>query len=174
MYPAFRLNLGKRNKIIIFESLLTSFKVSNIFLGSRAVVKNGLSLLNQNRKTIVNKFSKKITILSNNCSASFPLGFSYWLSMFPVLFTFNRTHLLWDFRKCYRDRKRDVVEVNIHYKTKLNVSKSLMHTLSLRWARLIWGQFHQHSTSSLYTCKSQKRKKTVMSSSFLCLRDLHA
>jgi len=32
-----------------------------------------------------------------------------------------------------------------------------------------WGQFHQHFTSSLCVCSSQKRKKTLMSSIFLKL-----
>ena len=27
------------------------------------------------------------------------------------------------------------------------------------FAEVIWGQFHQRSTSSFYTCRSQKRKK---------------
>ena len=33
-------------------------------------------------------------------------------------------------------------------------------------------QFHQHSTSSFYACRSQKRKKQSCQAAFLCLRDL--
>ena len=51
------------------------------------------------------------------------------------------------------------------------------HTLSLSHTAVcyaIWGQFHQHFTSSFYTRRSQKRKRTVNSSSFLHFWDLQA
>ena len=41
VYQIFRLNLGKRTKLIIFGSLLTTFEVRNIFEATGAVAKIG-------------------------------------------------------------------------------------------------------------------------------------
>jgi len=40
--------------------------------------------------------------------------------------------------------------------------------LTYIWVWGPWGQFHQHFCSSFYTCRSQKRKKTVKSSVSFC------
>ena len=54
MYQGFRLNLGERNEMIILRSLMTTFKISNIFQGSS---KNWLkSKIKPSNKLSMSKF----------------------------------------------------------------------------------------------------------------------